>query len=97
MPPAPQYASSYEVALTYSLPYVSQVQPMPLDMPIKAWTDATTNRQRIEYYGGQDVFLWQYDVQKVFQVTPHRDRVVCDAFEASGCVAKGGAWWAAAS
>jgi len=84
VPPAPQYASSYEVALTYSLPYVSQVQPMPLDMPIKAWTDATTNRQRIEYYGGQDVFLWQYDVQKVFQVTPHRDRVVCDAFEASG-------------
>lgn len=27
---------------------------------------------RIEYYDGMDVYLWQYDMQKVYQVSPHQ-------------------------
>ena len=67
-PPPPTYAASYTLELTYSLPYVQTVQSTPLRMPIQAYTDADLLRQRIDYYDGQDSYLWQYDLDRAYQV-----------------------------
>jgi cathepsin L len=61
-----------------------QVPYFNTKVPITAWTDEDNSIQKVEYYGGQDTFLYRYDLGNVFEIVPRIDQYICMTSNVTG-------------
>jgi hypothetical protein len=74
----PVFSSQYEAKLTMSLPYADIVEP------IHAWFDEGSSKQRMDYWDGQDVYVFRGDQQATYQIVPLMSQQTC--YETKGSV-----------
>jgi len=75
---APKFPKKYFVVGEFSTPYFN------INIPVTAWTDEIADMQRVDYYGGQDTYLYRYDEELAFEIVPKLDQKVCFATNVTG-------------
>lgn len=56
------------------------MQKKPFKYDVEVWYDKPNGRERIEYMGGVDTYLWRYDLDMAYEINPQKDKLVCQEY-----------------